>query len=390
MNKGKYVFSQIMTYFPRWIFEDSVKKYKGDFHAKNLNSYSHCLHLMFGQLAGCKSLKDITLVLRSVNKAAYHLGITVVVDSSSLSKANESRDYRIFEELGMWLIRKVRPMYVKEDIPEVYLPGWEIFAIDSTTIPCSIKLAEWALGKYSKGGVKMHTVLDLRGSIPDSIYITDSRWHDSNFLDVYEPYKWAIYAMDKAYVDYEALYEMHLNETYFVTRAKATMKYEVVDINYNANDLVGIVGDKTVHLSGYISEKKYPEDLRLIEFYDAEKDEVITFITNNFELGSLDIANIYRNRWLIETFFKWIKGNLTIKALWGYSENAVKIHLWVAICTYLLLAWIKAALKSPLTITEISKVLGASLLMKIDIKELLNVPETLTQNQNVNELKLDF
>ena len=235
-------------------------------------------------------------------------------------------------------------------------------------------------GKYSKGGVKMHTVLDLRGSIPDSIYITDSRWHDSNFLDVYEPYKWAIYTMDKAYVDYEALYRMHLNGTYFVTRAKATMKYDVIDINYNANDLVGIVGDKTIHLSVYVSEKKYPEDLRLIEFYDAEKDEVITFITNNFELGSLIIANIYRNRWQIETFFKWIKGNLTIKALWGYSENAVKIHLWVAISTYLLLAWVKAELKSPLTITEISKVIGASLLTKRDIRELLNVPEPLTQN----------
>ena len=174
MNKGKYVFSQIMTYFPRWILEDSVKKYKGDFHAKNLNSYSHCLHLMFGQLAGCKSLKDITLVLRSVNKAAYHLGIPVVVDSSSLSKANESGDYRIFEELGMWLIRKVRPMYARENVPDVYLPGWEIFAIDSTTIPCCIKRDEWALGKYSKGGGKMHTVLYLCGSIPDSIYITDS------------------------------------------------------------------------------------------------------------------------------------------------------------------------------------------------------------------------
>ena len=140
-----------MTYFPRWVFDDSVKKYKGDFHTKNLNSYSHCLHLIFGQLAGCKSLKDIALVLRSVNKAAYHLGIPVVVDSSSLSKANESRDYRIFEELGMWLIRKVRPMYSKENVPDVYLSGWEIFAIDSTTIPCSIKLAEWTLGKYSKG-----------------------------------------------------------------------------------------------------------------------------------------------------------------------------------------------------------------------------------------------
>ena len=303
MNKGKYVFSQVMTYFPRWVFEAAVEKYNGDFHAKSLNSYSHCLHLMFGQMAGCKSLKDITLVLRSVKKAAYHLGIPTVVDPSSLSKANEVRDYRIFEELGMWLIRKVRPMYAKENIPDVYLPGWEIFAIDSTTISCSIKLAEWALGKYSKGGVKMHTVLDLRGSIPDSIYITDSRYHDSNFLDVYEPYKWAIYTMDKAYVDLEALYRMTVNETYFVTRAKAPMKYEVVDTNYNINDLVGIVGDRIVHLAGYIIEKKYPEDLRLIEFYDAEKEEVITSLTNNFELGPLVIANIYRNRWQIETFF---------------------------------------------------------------------------------------
>lgn len=315
MNQGKYVFSQVMTCFPRWVFEVSVEKYNGDFHAKNLNSYSHCLHLMFGQMAGCKSLKDIALALRPIKKAAYHLGIPTVVDPSSLSKANEVRDYRIFEELGMWLIRKVRPMYAKEDIPDVHLPGWEIFAIDSITIPCSIKLAEWALGKYSKGGVKMHTVLDLRGSIPDSIYITDSRYHDSNYLDVYEPYKWAIYTMDKAYVDLEALYRMTENETYFVTGAKTPMKYEVVETNYNINDLVGIVGDKTIRFTGYASRKKYPKDLRIVEFYDAEKEEVIIFLTNNFELGPLVIANIYRNRWQIESFFKWIKGNLTIKAL---------------------------------------------------------------------------
>ena len=286
MNQGKYVFSQVMEFFPRWVFEKAVKKYAGDFHAKSLNSYSHCLHLMFGQMAGCKSLKDISLVLKSLKKSVYHLGIPTAVDSSSLSRANEVRDYRIFEELGMWLINKVRPMYAKENIPDVYLPGWEIFAIDSTTIPCSIKLAEWALGKYSKGGVKMHTVLDLRGSIPETIYVTDSRWHDSNFLDVYEPYKWAIYTMDKAYVDFEALYRMQLHKTYFITRAKDTMKYEVVNTNYNIDDLASIVGDQIIHLSGYISEKKYPEDLRLVKFYDAENDEVISFITNNMELGA--------------------------------------------------------------------------------------------------------
>lgn len=390
MNKGKYVFSQVMEYFPRWVFDKAVKKYGGDFHAKNLNSYSHCLHLMFGQMAGCKSLKDISLVLKSLKRSVYHLGIPTAVDSSSLSKANEARDYRIFEELGLWLINKVRPMYAKENIPNVYLPGWEIFAIDSTTIPCSIKLAEWALGKYSKGGIKMHTVLDLRGSIPESIYVTDSRWHDSNFLDVYEPYKWAIYTMDKAYVDFEALYRMEQNETYFVTRAKDTIKYKVIETNYNINELVGIVGDQVIHLSGYVSKKKYPKNFRLVKFYDAEKDETISFITNNLELGPLVIANIYRNRWQIETFFKWIKGNLTIKALWGYSENAVKTHLWVAISSYLILAWMKAALKIPLTITEVSKVVEVSILSKADIRDLLDVPEPLTQNQNVNELLLNF
>lgn len=240
------------------------------------------------------------------------------------------------------------------------------------------------------GGVKDAYVLDLRGSIPDTIYVTDSRWHDSNFLDVYEPYKWAIYAMDKAYVDFEALYRMQLNKTYFVTRAKDTMKYDVVATNHNIDDIAGIVEDKVIHLSGYISEKKYPEDFRLVRFYDAEKDEVISFITNNMEFGPLVIANIYRNRWQIETFFKWIKGNLTVKSLWGYSENAVKIHLWVAISAYLLLAWMKAALKSPLTITEVSKVIEVSILSKTDIRELLDVPDPLTQNQNVKELLLNF
>lgn len=168
------------------------------------------------------------------------------------------------------------------------------------------------------------------------------------------------------------------------------MRYEVVETNYNINDLVGIVGDQVIHLAGYVSEKKYPEDLRLVKFYDVEKDEVISFITNNFELGPFVIANIYRNRWQIETFFKWIKGNLTIKALWGYSENAVKIHLWVAISAYLLLAWVKAALKSPLTITEVSKVIEVSILSKANIRDLLDVPNPLTQNQNVKELLLNF
>ena len=196
--------------------------------------------------------------------------------------------------------------------------------------------------------------------------------------------------MDKAYLDFDALYKLHKANCFFVTRPKSPLRYEIVERNYNINEAVGIVGDCVIRLTGYKSKKLYPENLRMDEYLDVESGEVITFITNNMDLGPLVIANIYRNRWQIETFFKWIKGNLTIKALWGYSENAVKVHLWVAISSYLLLAWVKAALKSPLTITEVSKVVGASLLTKTDLRELLDVPAPLTQNQNVNELELNF
>lgn len=199
-----------------------------------------------------------------------------------------------------------------------------------------------------------------------------------------------VYTMDKAYVDFEALYRMQRNETYFVTRPKDTMRYEVVETNNNINDMVGIVSDRTIRFTGAVTAKKYPEDLRMVMFHDVVNDEVISFITNNMELGPLVIANIYRNRWAIETFFKWVKGNLTIKSLWGYSENAVKIHLWVAISSYLLLAWVKAALRSPLTITEVAKVIEAHILSKADLKTILDVPEPLTQNQDVNELELKF
>ena len=387
MNKGKYVFRQVMEYFPRWVFDASVEKYKGDYRMR-MSCFTQCQHLLFGQLAGCKSLNEIELILKTHSKALYHLGFECTVDSSSLSRANETRDYRIYEELGQWLIRKVRPMYAKEQVTDLYLPGWEILAIDSTTISCSIKLAEWALGKYSKGGVKMHTVLDLRGSIPDSIYITDSRYHDSNVLDVYEPYKWAIYTMDKAYVDFEALWAWTQKDVYFVTRPKSTMKYETVEVNYNINELVGIVGDETIRLTGYKTSKLYPGNLRLTRYYDVENDEVISFITNNFDLGPLEIAKIYRNRWEIETFVKWIKGNLTIKSLWGYSENAVKTHLWIAISAYLMLAWIKASLRSPLSITQVATIVEKTILTKDNLREMLVPEPPLTENQNDKELSL--
>jgi len=391
MNSGKFVFAQVMEYFPRYLFAKAVKMYNGDYHSRNLTCYNQCLHLLFGQLSGCRSLRDICLLLKAHQKTLYHLGFTTTVDSSSLSRANETRDARILEYVGEQLIHKVRPKYAQESIPDVHLPDWEVLAIDSTTMSCSITLASWALGKRSKGGVKMHTVLDLRGSIPDTIYITDSLWHDSNFLDIIDIHQWAIYTMDRAYVDFEALYRIHKADAYFVTRAKRPMKYEIVEKGYNINTSIGIVADDMIRLTNSTTLKYYPELIRMVKYYDDENDEVITFITNNLELGSLVVANIYRNRWQIETFFKWIKQNLVIKSFWGYSENAVKTQLWIAIIAYLMLALIKAELKSPFTITEIATIVEVSILSKADLRELLSPQnEPSTENQNDKELLLNF
>ena len=391
MNTGKYIFSQVADYIPKYEFDCIVRKYHGDYHVRDLNCYNLFLHMMFGQLTACNSIRDICLCLKAHQKILYHLGFRQTVNVSSLSRANRDRDYRIWEELGYVLIDIVRPLYAQEHIPDVNLPGWEIFAVDSTTISCSIKLITWAQGKYERGAVKMHTMLSLRGSIPTFIHITHGKWHDSNFLDVFEIERWAIYVMDKAYVDFAALFNIDRHNAYWITRAKSNMHYEVEETNYNIDEITGLRGDCTIRLTGYKPSKLYPKEMRMVKYYDAENDEELTFITNQMDLGALQIANLYRNRWQMETFFKWVKQNLTIKSFWGHSENAVKTHLWIAICTYLIVARIKASIKDcPYTITEVATLLGISALAKIDLVDLLTNPDNdlLNQNQNVKELTL--
>ena len=391
MNTGKYVFSQVADYIPKYEFDCIVRKYHGDYHVRDLNCYNLFLHMMFGQLTACNSIRDICLCLKAHQKILYHLGFRQTVNVSSLSRANRDRDYRIWEELGYVLIDIVRPLYAKETIPDVYLLGWEIFAIDSTTISCSIKLMTWAQGKYERGAVKIHTMLSLRGSIPTFIHITHGKWHDSNFLDVFEIERWAIYVMDKAYVDFAALFNIECHDAYWITRAKNNMRYEVMDTNYNIDESTGLRGDYIIRLTTYKPAKLYPKEMRMVKYYDAENDEELTFITNQTDLGALQIANLYRNRWQIETFFKWIKQNLTIKSFGGHSENAVKTHLWIAICTYLIVARIKAAIPDcPYSTTEVATLLGISALAKIDLVDLLTNPDNnlLNQNQNVKELTL--
>ena len=391
MNDGKYVFTQVTQLVPRQIFQRLVKKYNGDYRVREFNCTNQLKYMLFGQLLPCDSLRDICLCLSKHEKILYGLGMTASVNESTLSRANESRDYRIFEGLGQALIKIVRPMYAKQRIEYIFPQDHELFALDSTTISCSIALMGWAFGKYSKGAVKMHTLIDLRGSIPAFISISDGRTHDSNVLDDIEIVPRAIYTMDKAYVDFEALARFDSEGAFFITRAKSNMKYEVVSSNYNFDSSTGIVGDHIIRLTGYKSKKAFPKELRLVESIDPESGEVIQFLTNitdQLELNALEIANIYRHRWDIESFFKLIKQNLTVKHLLGCSENAVKIHLWTAIITYLLLARVKAMYKSPYSITEIGPLVRVYGLVRMDLGQLVTTPQPLIPNQDVNELTL--
>lgn len=385
MHIGKFVFAQIVEFLPRYEFEKCVKRYKGDFHTKSLNSYNHLLQLIFGQITSCTSLRDICLCLKAHQNNLYHLGIRQQVNQSSLSRANEKRDYRIFQDFGYHLIEQVRPLFAKERTPLIDLEE-TIFALDSTSISVSINLAAWASGKYSRGAVKMHTLLDLRGNIPTFIHISDGTWHDSNAMDYIQFESNAVYTMDKAYVDLTALNKMDSIGAYFVTRAKSVMRYRIIEtMDTNEDD---ILADQLVMLTGHKSSRLYPKPLRIVQYRDAETNEELTFICNNMDISALDIANIYRNRWQIEVFFKWIKQNMTVKRMWGYSENAVRIHLWTAIISYLLMAKIKANLQTEYSITEVARILGVSALAKTPIRELLAKDQPTIENQNVKELKL--
>lgn len=393
MNEGKYVFAQITSFIPQFQFDRIVDKYHGNYRAHELTCRNHFLHLLFGQITPCNSLRDICLCLEAHKDILYHLGFRKTVDPSSLSRANERRDYRIYEEFGYYLIGLVRPYYRKAKLPDVDIDN-AIFALDSTTISTSIKLATWALGKYEKGAVKMHTLLDLRGSIPTQIHITDGRWHDSKMLNLLDVDVNAIYTADKAYVDFSAMWTINQAGAYFVMRPKDNMRYNIVEELSTGERNSTICGDYSIHLTGYRSQHDYPTDIRLVRALDLESNEVIDFITNNFEISALDIANIYRHRWDIEIFFKWIKQNIVVKTLWGYSENAVKTHLWSAICTYLLIALIKARTNSKYTITEVATLLSVSVFEKTDLEQLLTHPSdrlvSLLSNQNDKDQQLSL
>jgi hypothetical protein len=386
MNSGKYVFRQMLDFVNQYEFNKCVKRYSGNYRVRDFKCWNQFVQLLFGQITSLDSLRSICTCLQAHEGQLYHLGVKQSVDHTTFSRANENRDWRIFADFGEYLIGLVRPLYADFPVPNVNINN-EVFALDSTTISLSINLFTWAEGKYTRGAVKVHTLLNLRGSIPEFILVTDGKYHDSNVLDVIVPQPDAIYLMDKAYVDFAALYRIQMAGAYFVTRAKSPLKYEVIEQNFNINQTTGLRTDKTVVLTIKKSKKLYPDKLRLVEYYDAEKDLHLVFLSNNFEVSALEIARLYKNRWQIEVFFKWIKQNLVIKKLWGHSQNAVKIHIWTAICTYLIVAYMKHILKSNYSIYEIMQILSVSVFDKTHIRDLLTITQV---NQNVKELQYNL
>lgn len=386
MNSGKYVFRQLLDFVNQYEFNKCVKRYGGNHRVRDFKCWNQFVQLLFGQITSLDSLRSICLCLQAHKGQLYHLGVKQSVDHTTFSRANENRNWCIFADFGKYLIGLVRPLYADFAVPNVNIDN-EVFALDSTTISLSINLFTWAEGKYSRGAVKVHTLLNLRGSIPEFILVTDGKYHDSNALDVIVPQPGAIYLMDKAYVDFEALYRMHSQDAYFVTRAKSSLKYQVIEQNFNIDPTTGLRADNTIVLTVAKSKRLYPEKLRLVEYYDAEKDSFLVFLSNNFEVSALEIADLYKNRWQIEVFFKWIKQNLVIKKLWGHSQNAVKIHIWTAICAYLIVAYVKHALKSNYSIYEIMQILSISAFDKTPIRDLLTMSQV---NQNVKELQYNL
>ena len=384
MNSGQYVFSQIVSFMSVYEFNKGVDRYQGNKNVRELNCWNQFLQLVFGQLTGRNGLRDTHTCLKAHQHNLYHLGIRQLASFSALARANESRDSRIFSDFGQHLMKRVSALYSNDKQQDLDIQN-TIFALDSTTISVSIKLWKWARGKRSRGAVKVHTLMDLHGNIPTFIHITDGKTHDVNTLDLIDITANAIYVMDKAYVDFGRLFLLDQEQSFFVVRAKKNFLYDIFDTMSVDTANTNVLEDQKIMMGAQKSRALYPKFLRRITYYDIETKSVLVFLTNNFYESAEIITQIYRNRWQIEIFFKWIKQNLQIKTLWGRSENAVKTHIWVAICTYLLVAQIKKQLKSDFSIYEMMQIFSVSCFSKTPLTQLLS---EFHPKQNVKELNL--
>ena len=370
MNKDKTIFSQIMSLIPEREFKTCIERYRGNYRTREFTCRDQFLVMSYAQLTNRDSLRDIENCLTALSSKLYHCGISYAVPRNTLAKANEKRDWRIYSDFAQVLLKKVRPLYAT-DYFRLELDNM-VYAFDSSTISLCLKLCPWAKFRKEKGGIKMHTLLDLRGNLPVSVYLTEAAVHDVKALDNLYIENEAIYLMDKGYIDFYRLFNLiHKKNAFFVTRAKENMLFETVS-TVTVDQTTGVIADERIKLTGVRTSSWYPEELRMITYEDYSTNNVYRFLTNNFEYEPLMISELYRERWSVELFFKWIKQHLHIKSFYGTSENAIYTQIWIAVCTYLLLAYAKKKMHINQSLHIISKNVGLFLTDKNPLNELFN------------------
>jgi hypothetical protein len=386
VNVGQTVFAQLMAHLSAYEFQKCVARYRGDSHGRGFSCWDQYLAMAFAQLTYRESLRDIEACLRSMSGKLYHIGFRGQVSRSTLADANETHDWRIYADFAQVLIGIARPLYAQDPIG-VDLDQ-SLYALDSTTIDLCLALFPWAKFRKHKGAVKMHTLLDLHGNIPTFISITDGKVHDVNILDEILPEAGAFYVMDRGYVDFERLYVFTLSAAFFVVRTKSNVLLQR-RYSHPVDKTTGVRSDHTVILTALDSAKAYPEQLRRVSYLDVKTRKRFKFLTNNFTLPALTIALIYKSRWQVELFFKWIKQHLRIKAFFGTSENAVKTQIWIAVSVYVLVAIIRKRLEMEASLYQILQILSVTLFEKTPILQALQPPDS--QNDllaSANQLNL--
>ena len=378
MYTGKLVFSQAMDHLPQHTFRRCVQRYNGNHHVKSFTCQDQYRSMAFAQLTYRESLRDIAACLKAQQNKLYHMGIRSRVARSTLAEANEKRDWRIYADFAQSLIQTARRLYIDEEL------GLDIdntvYALDATTIDLCLSVFPWAHFRQAKAAIKLHTLLDLRGNIPTFIHISDGKLHDVNVLDILIPEPGAYYVMDRGYLDYKRLHQLNQVAAFFVIRAKSNLQFRRI-YSHPIDKSTGLRCDQTIKLTGFYPRQHYPNMLRRIKFYDVKTDKKFVFLTNNFSLPALTITELYRHRWQVELFFKWIKQHLRIKSFFGTSENAVKTQVWIAVSVYVLVAIIKKRLGIKASLYSILQILSLTIFETMTLDQLLTGCD---QNMKIN------
>ncbi len=386
MNTGKYVFAQLTSFLPQRIFDKFVSKYNGNKYVKHFSCWNQLLCMVFGQLTNRNSLRDLTVIINAHSSKSYHLGFGKSVSRSNLSKANNKRNSKIFEEFAYYLIDVAQEKLKNDDFE---IKG-NIYAFDSSTIDLCLSVFWWAKFRKTKGGIKLHTLYDITTKIPVFIHITEATIHDVNAMDVITYEVGAYYIFDRGYVDFKRLFEITKLSSFFVIRAKSNLKFRWIYSN-KVNKENNVKVDQIGKLTGFYISKDYPSKIRRIKYYDSESKRTFIYLTNNMDITAEQVALLYKNRWQVELFFKWIKQHLKVKSFWGTTENAVRIQIYTAIITYCLVAIAGNELNLERSTYEILQILGVFLLDKTAVNELfINLDYNNVKELDCNQLKLSL